>query len=409
LKILKQTALTGTREGNMREMRVLALAMVLFACTPDRPLSPDASDIRPDFMTREGCEQTPGCGPGEDEEEDYPSQPGYQLASMVTPQLCFATSTVGLNANGGGINDLDLDGLDDNCERSLADAFRPHFVFNPTDCNIGGAPHWAAKYFPKAGVNLKPTVRIIYMAAYYQDCGVPNLGSTFACNFGPAADPCSGHYGDSEFVTLDVRYHAPYNRWYVAAAFLTAHYRALGGETSREVVTCIFETCAPVMYRRKIEKTNFQTLFYSRVTESRQLRWVSKVGGKPLLFAANGKHGSYPDYNTCNSGGAYGYDSCEGSSLTSTGVSLFFSGNRNVGSWHRPILDLVTLPGNIFQTGTEWFWNPSRRFFGWMPQHDEQGSDPYYNALTRRFECYALPEDRSPQETAYCYRGLVRS
>jgi hypothetical protein len=390
----------------MRGTRMLALAMVLFGCTTDRLVSPERAAEGPDFMTREGCEQTPGCGSNED--DLYADFPGYRLASMITPSLCFATSTAGLNAAGTGINDVDLDGLDDNCERSLADAFRPHFVFSPYDCNIGAGPHWAAKYFPaKVGVLSKPTVRIIYMAAFYQDCGVPELGSTFACNFGFAVDPCSGHYGDSEFVTLDLRYHGTYRHWYVAGAFLSAHYRAVGGETSREVITCIFESCTPTMYRLSLHIMG--TFIYSREPESRRLRWVSKIGGKPLFFAANGKHGSYPDYNSCNEGGAYGYDSCEGSSLTSTGSSLFFSGNRNVGSWQRPIIDEVMLPGNLFQTGTEWFWNPTKRFFGWMPQHDEKGSDPYYNALTRRFECYALPEERRLDETDYCYRGLVRS
>jgi hypothetical protein len=384
----------------MRATRVLAWAMVLFGCSTERVVNPEREADGPDFMTKEGCEQTPSCS-GSDEDL-YADQPGYQLASMVTPTLCFATSTAGLNAAGTGINDLDLDGMDDNCERSLADAFRPHFVFNPNDCDIGGGPHWAAKYYPvKTGIVPKPTVRIIYMAAFYQDCGVPDLGNTIGCDFGPFVEPCSGHYGDSEFVTVDVRYQAGYRHWYVAGAFLSAHYQT-SGESSREVVTCVYETCTPVMYR-------LTSQLISRLAESRRLRWVNKIGGRPVLFAANGKHGSYPDYNTCNDGGKAGYDSCEGSSLTSTGGPLFFSGNRNVGSWHRPFINQVTLPGDFFHTGTEWFWDPTKKFFGWMPQHDEAGSSPYYSFLTRRFECYALPEDRQPTEAGYCYRGLVRS
>jgi hypothetical protein len=393
----------------MRATRVLAWAIVLFGCSTERVIDPERAADGPDFMTREGCEITPGCGDDDEDVDPYAAQPGYRLASMVTPTLCFATSTAGLNGAGGGINDLDLDGVDDNCERSLAEAFRPHFVFSPYDCNIGGGPHWAAKYYPvKTGVVSKPTVRIVYMAAFYQDCGVPNLGSTFTCNFGFASEPCSGHYGDSEFVTVDVRYQPGYRHWYVAGAFLSAHYRALGGESSREVVTCVYETCTPVMYRRTMQVTS-GFLFYSRVQESRRVRWVNKIGGRPVFFAANGKHGSYPDYNTCNVGGAFGHDSCEGSSLTSTGTTLFFSGNRNVGSWHRPFINRVTLPGDYFHTGTEWFWDSTKKFFGWMPQHDEQGSSPYYSFLTRRFECYALPEDRQPTEGGYCYRGMVRS
>lgn len=385
--------------------------LVMLGC--GEPTSPELATgtYSQSDMTEEGCRETPGCWP-EPDIDPYKTQPGFRI-STVSPQGCFAINTAGQNAAGTGINDIDWDGLDDNCERELAERFRPQFVVSPYDCDLGGAPHWAAKYFPaKAGVVEKPTVRIVYLSAFYRDCGTPETGNAF-CDLSLISSKCSGHLGDSEFVVVEVRHHAVTNHWYTSRVFMSAHYRGRGGESSREAVTCVFEpsSCVPHMVRLTYDYVSGNK---GTSVEFRQLRWAGKTGGQPVLFLAQGKHGSYPDYSTCNSGGGGGSDSCSGSSLTSLGAPLFFSGNRNIGSVQDPRLDCVTLPGDYFHTGRECFWdeqneNQGGKFLGWFGQWDASAGEEHREFLLRRFECYTYPESFPMYEPVNCERGMVRS
>lgn len=80
-------------------------------------------------MTEEGCRQTPGCWDGEGNQDPSPEGPGYWLPTYE-PASC-------LSVTGAGINDADRDGIDERCEKRLAEVFRPSLSLAPAnyDCD----------------------------------------------------------------------------------------------------------------------------------------------------------------------------------------------------------------------------------------------------------------------------------
>ncbi len=392
----------------MRFASLAVVTIIVSGCADSA--SPPQKDavIDAPHMTQAGCQQTPGCWTDPVEPDEFPDSPGLLLPTYYTPTQCFATST-GNNAFGEGINDLDRDGLDDNCEGMLAEKFVPQYVVSPYDCDIRGVPHWAAKYFPvKSGGPTKATVRIIFLSAFYQDCGTPGYGTIagIACDYD--AKDCAGHFGDSEFMTLDIRFNSGTRHWYVSNEFLSAHY-LVTGESSRAITTCYFESaCTPTMTKP------------NGGSSAAVVRWVDKPGGRPVFYLASGKHGAYPDYNTCNNGGTAGLDNCTGSPTNSIGTAQFFSRNRNVGSWQHRNIDVVSLPSDPLHPGTEKFWTyagADTLFFGWLGS-DGKGSTHYARWLVHRFECYRAPTIAGADalystplteiNLAICDRGMVR-
>lgn len=126
-----------------------------------------------------------------------------------TPDRCRATG-----------RDLDVDGVDDECELALATAFAPELIVDRRDCSwdvsvhparLGGGYLFAAEGAPDHG-----SIRIAYLPAYYRDCGWHGLPCT------PRGPECAAHAGDSELVVVQARYH-PSARWVAEAIFLSAH------------------------------------------------------------------------------------------------------------------------------------------------------------------------------------------
>ena len=302
-----------------------------------------------------------------------PAAPGYFGGTLYTPTACYS-------ATGANINDADYDATSDFCEQRLAALFAPSFVTAPAsyDCDPGMEPYWAAKYFPNQGV-----LRIAYLFSYYRDCGADGgIGGFLAQFFGKiftfngllpsysigkipisASDPGESHSGDSEFITVDLRWNPTTLHWYVDRAFLAAH----------------FGTSADG----------------SRTVSMTGLEYGDKQGGYPRLWIAANKHAAYPNRNACNAGrGPLGlvHDNCD-SNAPVYGSRMFFSAYRNVGSAQGSLLGVGACVKSAnrptFNPGTECYLTPNRYFYGWLQYPYGPPPTPYYSILMAKFECYS--------------------
>lgn len=175
---------------------------------------------------------------------------GIWLGDTISPHTCFADYAVG-----SAFTDADKDWLSDRCEAALAYAFAPVLQFSGLEQCPGGEPYWAAKYFPTPGV-----VRIAYLPAYYVDCG-PD-GSLFPPTYS------SGHFGDSEFMSVEVAFNPVTHHWEFRRMWLSAHY---GGATDHSGWVSAPGTIFP----------------YHPLT-------------RPLVFVSADKHGNYASLDACS-------------------------------------------------------------------------------------------------------------
>jgi hypothetical protein len=325
----------------------------------------------PDFTTYYGCETDPNCsggGGGGFGTDPNPSAPGYWMGTTVTPATCVSLT-------GAGINDVDDDATNDYCEELLAWKFRPGLVFSDYDCNVGMEPYWAAKAFPNQG-NL---IRIAYLFSYYQDCGLqdPSLLQSVGCTVAVTGvrlftfnstdavaatenKICDGHAGDSEFLTVDLRYDAASQHWYVAEAFFSAHFPS---SNSQRVGTAGID-------------------------------YGDKYGGYPRVWVSEGKHANYVSRGACNSGGTLGSDTCESNPNVDTRIR--YSSLYNVGSAVSNAMNTGTcVTGGLLvqyypeNYGTECYWVRGRSFTGWYQYPWGERPTDYYSILMMTFECYA--------------------
>lgn len=347
--------------------KVLALfgfVGVLAGCAKEMtsPTDGDGAGMGPNLAT---CEYTDSCGGGgggggtgnpPPPSDPAPVQPGLWI-NGVNPTRCFSPT-------GAGINDVDHDKMDDWCEGSLTQAFRPEMVYNLYDCDTRRDPYYAVKYFPTHA----ETVRITYMLAYFVDCGTQQ---GFGC---PQAGPCTGHEGDSEFIEIDLRFEPISQHWYVVRYHLSAHFLT-SGESTTDRAACYngyptFQQCSQIAPQ-----------------------WPSKLGAYFRVFVAQGKHGNYTSRDECNAGGRFGYDTCDANA--NTGFRLAVNGNHNVGS------RAYNLPnqGSCVQTsaiggdrpGTECFWATTGYFLGWSGINNSMVDVmPYGKLLTKDHDCFHM-------------------
>jgi hypothetical protein len=251
-----------------------------------------------------------GCG----DTDPNPNAPGVYLGSGVTADLCID----------GEQTDTDQDLLSDFCEFNLGAAFAPELWYASND-DIGRESHWVA--MPVSGY---PVVRIAYLLSYYQDNGT----SSPLCNNSFGDGPCAGHYGDSEWIALDVRYNGTTHHWVLIDAYYSQH-----------------ESMAT----------------YAQGTDDypMQLTYPSHPGAYPRSWVAFGKHANYGSQSECDSGGALGYDSC---SLANSAVQVSAGGNLNLGSRsvHTTGQDCMISSNPILAPYgyIECYWT-NRRFGGW--------------------------------------------
>lgn len=202
--------------------------------------------------------------------------------------------------------DADLDGLDDGCEATVAEAFRPELVFGDEETAPERETFWAAR---PDGYRM---VRVFYALSYLVDAGDPTY-------FG-----ASGHDGDSEFVVLRLRA-LDGGRWALEEAYLSAHY----------LTGCDSGAWYP----------------------HQQFQFVGgQARGRPVLWIAEGKHASYPSPAECDAGGCW-QDHCADAFRQDVDVQA----DRDLGLADAPLLDhVVATNGN-----EEWFWT-DEIFCGWQ-------------------------------------------
>jgi MYXO-CTERM domain-containing protein len=230
--------------------------------------------------------------------------------------------------------DADLDGLDDACEEAVVLGFEPELVFGVEESKPARVPFWAAR---RDGPE---TLRLFYALSYLEDAGDPDLGGS------------GSHDGDSEFIVLRVQYDGA-GSWSLVEGYLSANYQAF----------CDTADWLPA--------TAFQ--------------WKSDVGGKPLVFVAEGSHANYPSIAACDAGGCF-QDHCTDTTREPAGVIA----GRDLGLRTTPIVDDYAINGN-----SEWYWT-NEPFCGWKrPAGDARdGCAPADNSYSNQLDDFAM--DASP-------------
>ncbi|HEX2189846.1 MAG TPA: hypothetical protein VHG51_13145, partial [Longimicrobiaceae bacterium] len=172
--------------------------------------------------------------------------------------------------------DLDRDGVADRCEHELAAAFAPLLVVDERECGwdpglrrLGGEYLYAVQRRPSGG-----GMRIVYMPAYYRDCGW-TLPVCIVTRW-----ICRGHAGDSEAAVVDVAFDPAARRWTAERVFLSAHCHGRSAGRCR----------------------------WYEGAELERFAWADgPPRGAPVVWVAHGKHGGYPTAAECDTG-HWGYD-----------------------------------------------------------------------------------------------------
>lgn len=149
---------------------------------------------------------------------------------------------------------------------------------------------------------------------------------------------CRGHYGDSEWVILDVQYNSETEHWVLKHAFYSQH----GG---------------------------YGWFFDDAPGYPTELQYPAHPGAYPRVFVAFNKHANYESIQACNSGGFFGFDVCFWDSQQRVSVTPWTGlGSRHL---HTSGQDCMASSNPIYSGNgeTECYWTV-REFGGW------QGSYP---------------------------------
>jgi hypothetical protein len=202
------------------------------------------------------------------------------------PGVGTGTPTGGLVVNGypdyascfyAIVSDGDGDHVDDGCEQAIAAAFAPmlsHYTgeedFDHNTGMIQGEYYFAVTGQTDAFFGL-PGLRIAYLPAYFKDLGTGN-------EFIDVYLGGSGHYGDSEFIMLDV---TPFDgKWIFSRAFLSAH-------------------CGSSFWGISVQ-ANCQ--WWNAGTWDESSLYVGQVPhGAPWIWASDRKHAMYYSWSKCES------------------------------------------------------------------------------------------------------------
>ncbi len=304
----------------MRLLIAAALVPLLaaLACTDAAPTVPQLQPVA-GFVDRFTCEHDPNCALYAP--DPNPEAAGIWMGPTLTGSHCYPVT----------LNDLDHDNADNECEDRLAEAFRPLLRLHQADLVRSRQTYYAARaYTHSSGAT---TFMLLYMLGYHMDGGSPNsycntLNSfAYILALSGELDACDYHFGDSEWILLQVRYNASKQHWAVTQATLSAHW-----ETSAES-----------------SGTHAASAFY----------YPEKTYGYPRVWASREKHANYPSSGKCDQG-AFFFDTCDGNDVDERVVI----NGRNVGSEEVRFIDQTYSDSPYLHTGTEYFWSPIA-FCGW--------------------------------------------
>jgi hypothetical protein len=246
----------------------------------------------------------------------------------------------------GGISpsqDVDQNGILDQCEAELAVAFHPQLQFDQGEGPLCPTqePYWTTK-FDNSWYDGNPAIRIFYALSYHEDCGSPSSQCPADCN---------GHAGDSEFIIEEVgtveypTYDGPH--WFLRFVTFSAHYGSgiVDGTASYSGTDVEYANAAP--------------------------------GSNPVSWVARGKHANYRSQAVCDAGAVY-YDTCDN---PGSRIGLETSASTNLGTRIHNFIDGIG--SRQGRAGTEWFWTPAT-FCGWNGTTSPRcsvGATPYSDLM----------------------------
>jgi hypothetical protein len=271
-----------------------ALALsALFACT-DNPTGPGESPLASLAV------------------DPAPTAPGIFLGDAVTPTTC----------TNGSQPDTDRDALADACERSLAAAFAPELAYSSTDVT-SREPRWAARPIGRKA-------RVMYLLSLHFDLGA------YGCPFNLVI--CGGHYGDSEFIVLDLYYQSSSRHWVLDQAIYSAH--------------------------------GFYNFYPRLLGAYPSMNFPERKGGNPRAFVALRKHALYRSDTECDDG-ELGLDECK----ADTRQRISSDASLDIGSreTHTATQDCVRSATFLSSTAVECYWT-TRAFGGWQGKTPKAGA-----------------------------------
>jgi hypothetical protein len=250
--------------------------------------------------------------------------------------------------------DRDSDGMSDACEERLARQFAPLLMVSATRCTsptplpraeiAGGYLHGAQP--------VRGAIRLVYLPAYYRDCGWTGAKCILA--------DCTPHAGDSELIALDVVPESG-RGWRVQRVFLSAH--------------CFGHIRSDCRWYEGEDLNAFE--------------WLEVEGTRiPVVWVSDGRQANYPSRAACDRGHMR-IDSCDADARA---VRFPVTAARNIGSRAVPL----TEPGRpagcvsgafveprdpllVSTLAIECFWDVRAPFGGWQASGD--GVTPYARYL----------------------------
>lgn len=258
----------------------------------------------------------------------------------------------------GADADADGDGVEDECEYTVAAAFAPLMMADSAECNWDRSVRPArlgGEYLYAVEPGRPGTLRIAYLPAYYRDCGWRLSVCTLT------QDICAGHVGDSELIVVDILFAPATGRWITEAVFLSAHCHGASDGNCR---------------------------WYSG-TQLRQFRWAdNQPRGAPVVWIARGKHANYPSRVECEAG-YWWFDGCE-DNRTSYRYPIVTI-RQNIGSRARPFRTTGSdcIGPNWVRWGSaaaqpetrECPWSDSTPFNGWQTERCNPATTGYSRYL----------------------------
>jgi hypothetical protein len=333
------------------------------ACTP--------TDVVPDHIAKRLVQPDCMAGYCVPDSDPFPDSVGVYAGANGTADVCTNDE----------FDDLDLDGINDQCEVRLATAFEPTLLYASND-SVNGEPAYAVR--PLGTHNGHYMVLILYMLSEYID-----LGTNHCEEWGLTQAQSCGHYGDSESITLRVRYEAGTEHWVVDAAWYSQHeyYGVYCKNSNADDVDS-----ATVHSYHGVGQCDYG----SGDDYPPHLAYTANPGGAPYAYASYWKHANYATAADCNVGTPryflgfeVWHDSCP-NNYNSYLVDIV-GPTRNVGSsgYHTSFLDCTESEYYVIrvtqgdQEECYWSGNTYGRFGGW------QGVSPMSDPNSYRLNGFA--------------------
>lgn len=239
---------------------------------------------------------------------------GVKLPSGYTYQ-CFVSV--------GAPGDSDGDGILQQCEAELADAFGPYLQWDQGEEGSQRQSYFAVK---RGGTSTE--VKIMYMMGYFADAGSDTWGTA--------------HDGDSEFLIFTVSYKNGW--WRLSTVYLSAHWRVAFLDASSLRSTEEFEHPDGNLY------------------------------GRPKIWIAEDKHANYSSQQKCDEGANF-QDNCD-QPINALEIHSAIA-DRNVGNRESGTTQLLNCVVRTAHGGggtkDECLWTDSE-FSGWQNVYEKNST-----------------------------------